>query len=252
MFAPLVILLGFVSLITSQTTYTGCHNESAATALIEWCYGPNGFETPLLTFTTSAPSTLITRTTGSPASTSVSTTATGQTTAVTGCHTHDTHIYCINGAGQEVSVSATGTNTPPPQYTGCHAHGNAQYCLDPDGGEVLVVSEDAGESAEMDCHFHAGVEHCVAVGTSESSTPVSCERRYRDYDIPIRVGTLFAVLFTSALGVFLPVCLEKFASGKISINGLLFTFLKQFGTGVIIATAFVHVSAAGCMLDGVD
>ena len=83
--------------------------------------------------------------------------------------------------------------------------------------------------------------HCVGAGASESgSTAASCSLRERDYDLPIRIGTLFVVLVTSGIGVFAPILLSKFPSW--SLNGTVFTVIKQFGTGIIIATAFVHVS----------
>lgn len=68
----------------------------------------------------------------------------------------------------------------------------------------------------------------------------SCARVERDYNIKLRVGLLFAMLATSAIGVFTPILVASYISPKHPI----FTILRQFGTGVIISTAFVHVSAA--------
>lgn len=52
-------------------------------------------------------------------------TTSAQTSSVTGCHTHGSSIYCIDGDGHEVLVSATSTTTGvPAQYTGCHSHGS--------------------------------------------------------------------------------------------------------------------------------
>jgi solute carrier family 39 (zinc transporter), member 1/2/3 len=47
------------------------------------------------------------------------------------------------------------------------------------------------------------------------------------------------MLATSAVAVFLPMVLDKLPFR--AINSLVFTGIKQFGTGVIIATGFVHV-----------
>jgi hypothetical protein len=58
--------------------------------------------------------------------------------------------------------------------------------------------------------------------------------------VPLRIGTLFAVLVTSAIGVFAPILLSKLPFA--AINCVVSTVIKQFGTGIIIATAFVHVS----------
>lgn len=58
--------------------------------------------------------------------------------------------------------------------------------------------------------------------------------------MPLRIGTLFVVLVTSSIGVFLPMALVKLPFA--TINVWLSTIIKQFGTGVILSTAFVHVS----------
>nr|ALH21135.1 Zip family zinc transporter [Exophiala pisciphila] len=250
MLARILLLVALGSIVQAQTTYTGCHNHST----VEYCYGPDGVETAVYTYSSIAPTTLSTATL--PASVSATATATGQTTAVTGCHSHNSQIYCINGAGEEVLVSSTATVTgePPAQYTDCHAHGVEQWCMAPDGSEVLVVAESSnasesdghsGESSsggeqEMDCHFHAGVEHCVAAGGSESATEeLNCGITERDYDIGLRIGTLFVILVTSGIGVFAPMVLTKLPSR--SINASTFTIVKQFGTGVILSTAFIHL-----------
>jgi zinc transporter 1/2/3 len=45
--------------------------------------------------------------------------------SITGCHTHESEIFCFNTDGHEVLVYATATPTSgtPAQYTGCHSHG---------------------------------------------------------------------------------------------------------------------------------
>ncbi|CAG7922579.1 unnamed protein product [Penicillium olsonii] len=182
-------------------------------------------------------------------------TESAQTSSVTGCHNHGSDIYCIKGDGSEVLVSATSTPTTgiPAQYTGCHSHGTSSYCMDADGNDVLIEEEATTESADestdhdheeesstggLNCHFHAGVEHCVGEGESESSH-ASCTVRTRDYDIPLRIGTLFVILVTSAIGVFAPILLMKLPFA--SINSVVSTVIKQFGTGIILSTAFVHL-----------
>lgn len=55
------------------------------------------------------------------------------------------------------------------------------------------------------------------------------------------VAVLKAMLggsWLTVLGVFTPIFAWRF----MSPNNLLFTILRQFGTGIIIATAFIHVS----------
>jgi solute carrier family 39 (zinc transporter), member 1/2/3 len=82
------------------------------------------------------------------------------------------------------------------------------------------------------------IRHCVPVGGTEVTR--DCEARQRDFNIGLRVGTLFVILVTSCCGVFAPLLLVKLPF--VQMNGIVFTIIKQFGTGVIISTAFVHVS----------
>ncbi|KAG0159088.1 hypothetical protein PDIDSM_6608 [Penicillium digitatum] len=184
-------------------------------------------------------------------------TTSAQTSSITGCHTHGSSIYCIDGEGHEVLVSATSTPTTgvPAQYTGCHSHGSQSYCIDEDGNDVLIQGEEteaetedshgehdheeASSEAKQNCHFHAGVEHCVGEGQSEGHNAPSCGLKARDYDIPPRIGTLFVVLVTSSIGVFAPILLMKLPFA--SINEVVATVIKQFGTGIIIATGFIHL-----------
>ncbi|OAX77503.1 hypothetical protein ACJ72_08198 [Emergomyces africanus] len=208
-------------------------------------------------------------------------TAAPQTTAVTACHTHGAKTYgspvkqaaitikiysedfknkdsriwmfCIAGDRQEVQVTGTGTPTSevPAQYTGCHSHGSERFCIAPNGDDVqiLLLSEtltpEGGHGGEErkggeKCHFHAGVEHCgVVANESEGSAPLSCERKDQDYNIPLRIGSLFVVLATSAIAVFGPMLWARFCNTKM--HGLVFTIIKQFGTGIIVSTAFIHL-----------
>jgi len=173
------------------------------------------------------------------------TSVTGQTTAITSCHYHEATQFCINGQGEEGSVIGAPTNTAsgPVSYTSCHAHSAQEtFCVGPDGDEVQFVAEgseaassSSSGSSGRSCHFHAGVEHCVGGDESE----VTCERVDRDYDIPLRIGLLFVILVTSAIGAFGPILVKRLFN--LSTEGIIFVIIKQFGTGVIISTAFVHL-----------
>ncbi|PLB37303.1 putative ZIP Zinc transporter [Aspergillus candidus] len=191
------------------------------------------------------------------------TTSSAAASAVTGCHSHGDDVFCIDGDGSEVQVSMTSTPTGemPAQFTGCHSHGEERFCKDDGGNEVQIMgegaaaedshehgSESSGESSghgEKNCHFHAGVEHCVGPGESENegesggSSESSCGIQGRDYDVPLRIGTLFVVLVTSSIGVSLPMLLALLPFH--SLNTWVSTVVKQFGTGVIISTAFIHL-----------
>jgi zinc transporter 1/2/3 len=111
------------------------------------------------------------------------------------------------------------------------------------GEESPAESEPAEPAGSKgNCHDHAGVEHCVGGSQEEAN----CDAPVRDYNIPLRVGLLFVIFFTSGLGVFTPVLTRKF--NLIGGNNIVFVVLKQFGTGIVISTAFVHLfTHAGLM-----
>ncbi|KAL7624636.1 high-affinity Zn(2+) transporter zrt1 [Parahypoxylon ruwenzoriense] len=130
----------------------------------------------------------------------------------------------------------------------CHTHGDESYCIGPDGSDVQVLglesesteeqSDSSSGSGGLNCHFHAGVEHCVGDGGESEGSATDCSRRDRDYNIPLRIGLLFVILATSFIGVVGPIFLKPVLPSKFQ---MIFVILKQFGTGVIIATAFVHL-----------
>ncbi len=54
------------------------------------------------------------------------------------------------------------------------------------------------------------------------------------------------MLVTSSIAVFGPILLTRFFN--MNIGGIVFTVIKQFGTGVIISTALIHVSTIASLL----
>lgn len=96
--------------------------------------------------------------------------------------------------------------------------------------------EATSSTSEKICHFHAGIEQCTG-GDEHEAVSATCERTDRNYNIRLRVGLLFAMLATSSIGVFGPILLSSF----VSPNNVFITILRQFGTGVVIATAFIHL-----------
>ncbi|KAF1934286.1 Zip-domain-containing protein [Didymella exigua CBS 183.55] len=60
-----------------------------------------------------------------------------------------------------------------------------------------------------------------------------------DYNLPFHVGGLFMILFISSTACAFPILVIKFPRLRIPAS-FLFT-AKHFGTGVLIATAFVHL-----------
>lgn len=62
----------------------------------------------------------------------------------------------------------------------------------------------------------------------------------KEYDLLLHVLGLFLVLLASSLGAGFPVAAKKIRWLKVPPK--VFFACKHFGTGVLIATAFVHVS----------
>ncbi|RHZ44570.1 hypothetical protein Glove_718g9 [Diversispora epigaea] len=75
----------------------------------------------------------------------------------------------------------------------------------------------------------------------EEETP-SCESQKIDpenYDLRLHVGSLFIILVTSSFGAFLPVVTK--GNPKIKLPRTVYFICKHFGTGVILATSFIHM-----------
>ncbi|RDA87016.1 hypothetical protein CP532_3228 [Ophiocordyceps camponoti-leonardi (nom. inval.)] len=178
-------------------------------------------------------------------------------TAISACSMHGSQLHCV-AAGTDFVVRSTPSQTTalPAQFTGCHHHGSELFCIGPDGEDVEVASaseaSSGGEhhesSGHRNCHFHAGVEHCVG-GNDEAAHEAQpqCAGIKREYNIRLRVGLLFVILATSAIGVFCPILLQSLLPRKLR---LAFVVLKQFGTGVIISTAFVHLYTHASLMFG--
>ncbi|KAK4446364.1 hypothetical protein QBC34DRAFT_411574 [Podospora aff. communis PSN243] len=216
---------------TTASSYTDCHLHDGQTL----CLAPTGEVQIILAAETGHS---ITRTPAPAPS------PTGRVTAVSECHLHGSEVYCMAGTTEYVvHTPATGTVDVPPAFTGCHAHDAETFCVAPNGDDVkisLAAEEDdhgddhEEETSGLNCHFHAGVEHCTGGNGERVRT---CEKVDRDYNIGLRVGLLFVILVTSSIGVFTPIFAWKF----VSPNSLVFTILRQFGTGIIISTAFIHL-----------
>ncbi|EFQ86452.1 hypothetical protein PTNB73_04067 [Pyrenophora teres f. teres] len=205
-----------------------------------------------------------------PAATAVTTSFVPTLTAVSECHPHKTVLWCMAGTEEYQVVGPTATEQFQAQYTDCHTHGSETYCVDNAGEDVKILvdaaeatPEPAPSGGKKNCHFHAGVEHCVGgeEGSSEGATTSgskkdchfhagvehcvggekesNCDATPRDYNIGLRVGLLFVILVTSAIGVFTPVLTRKF--NLVGDNNIIFVVMKQFGTGIVISTAFIHL-----------
>ncbi|KAG9697599.1 putative ZIP zinc transporter, partial [Aureobasidium melanogenum] len=226
--------------------YTGCHAHGAEML----CSGPQGEEVEVIAEDArDGASHEHASGTTSPAVTSAVVTDSVETpkvTALSGCHMHETQQFCMGPSATEylMKIPATATEELPTQYTGCHAHGSQLFCMSPAGSEVLAQAQtaDGEEPAEevsadgVSCHFHAGVEHCV--DQNGNTVEGTCEAVNRDYNIPLRIGLVFAILATASVGVFGPIFLSL---GRFKNGGVAMSIIKQFGTGVIISTALVHL-----------
>ncbi|KAK7418444.1 high-affinity Zn(2+) transporter zrt1 [Neonectria punicea] len=217
----------------APSSYTDCHNHGAET----WCMSPSGGEVEVV----DAEATVT-------AETASKTGSSSSITAITDCHLESSSVFCSAGSTEYyVQTTVTATGDVPAQFTGCHSHGEETYCMTEDDEVAILPAEDieSGEAEpdEEHCHFHAGVEHCTGGGSEESTA--SCERTDREYKIPIRIGMLFVVLVASSVGVFGPILMSTFVQVK---TNLFLTILKQFGTGVIISTAFVHLFTHATMM----
>ncbi|RUS17940.1 Zinc/iron permease [Jimgerdemannia flammicorona] len=64
----------------------------------------------------------------------------------------------------------------------------------------------------------------------------------KDYNMNLHVASLFIILSTSLLGVFGPMVLHHFrVDDRSTIRDTILMIGKFFGTGIILATAFVHM-----------
>ncbi|KAF9549435.1 high-affinity Zn(2+) transporter zrt1 [Mortierella hygrophila] len=75
-----------------------------------------------------------------------------------------------------------------------------------------------------------------------SMMPDECEtgaEERQDYNTGLHIASVFIILAASTSGVFMPVIASKVRALRISDRVL--TLGKQFGTGVILATGFIHM-----------
>ncbi|GAB1317470.1 high-affinity Zn(2+) transporter zrt1 [Madurella fahalii] len=165
-------------------------------------------------------------------------------TAVSRCRLVGSDIICASGEVKYlVHATVTSASELSPQFSGCHAHESRIFCLTGEGADVEIeplenatTPDSKGVPGERHCHFHAGVEHCI--GDKADASALNCERIDRDYNIPLRVVTLVVVLIASSVGVYGPILVAATMPLKTSVISAI---LKQFGTGIIISTAFVHL-----------
>ncbi|KAI8335341.1 ZIP zinc transporter-domain-containing protein [Chlamydoabsidia padenii] len=88
-------------------------------------------------------------------------------------------------------------------------------------------------------HDHAGHGHSHASGYDEETCALELDA---PYDLNFRIGSLFIILGTSAVGILAPILLHRVHPGRTNgIRSWVLTIGKFFGTGVVLATSFVHM-----------
>ncbi|EPX71068.1 ZIP zinc transporter Zrt1 [Schizosaccharomyces octosporus yFS286] len=81
--------------------------------------------------------------------------------------------------------------------------------------------------------------------------PVQCSgdgNAFEEYGhMGVRIGAIFVILFTSLIGVWLPLALSHFMHDQANlVITYFYLFCRYFGSGVILATAFIHLLAPAC------
>ncbi|KAI9268944.1 ZIP zinc transporter-domain-containing protein [Phascolomyces articulosus] len=111
-----------------------------------------------------------------------------------------------------------------------HDHDHADH--DHPHEEAIAAEGDAHAGHD---HDHAGHNHgptsledCVAVTT--------------DYNLGLRIGAIFIIMAATMIGVFAPIILHRIRPySQHGVRYWILTISKFFGTGVILAVAFIHM-----------
>ncbi|ORZ11869.1 ZIP zinc transporter-domain-containing protein [Absidia repens] len=141
-------------------------------------------------------------------------TATNNTTAVDE-HNHNDHDHDHS--------TATATNNT----TAVDEHNHSDTSL-----ETEHTHDHAG-------HDHAGHGHSHAAGYDEETCALELDQ---PYDLNFRIGSLFIILCTSSIGIFSPILLHRLRPYKTNgIRSWILIVGKFFGTGIVLATSFVHM-----------
>ncbi|KAM3588369.1 hypothetical protein VKS41_000817 [Umbelopsis sp. WA50703] len=88
---------------------------------------------------------------------------------------------------------------------------------------------------------HGGGNHLNMLDEASSAEGLCDAEPLDDYNMGLRVGSIFIILGTSAIGNFTPMLLHRFGQRDNNTIRSILLVGKFFGTGVILATAFVHM-----------
>ncbi|KAF7724062.1 high-affinity Zn(2+) transporter zrt1 [Apophysomyces ossiformis] len=92
-------------------------------------------------------------------------------------------------------------------------------------------------------HSHAGHDHGHAHELVAEGAEAACQAEEdTEYNLSMRIGSIFIILATSAVGIFAPIILHRIRPySRGGIREWILTVGKFFGTGVILSTAFIHM-----------
>ncbi|EFQ25232.1 ZIP zinc/iron transporter [Colletotrichum graminicola] len=90
--------------------------------------------------------------------------------------------------------------------------------------KLLALRQDEGAGADE------AVNACGAAAVDVSN-------------MPLRIAAIFVILIASLFGSFLPICLAR--TSRMHVPKMTFFIFKYIGTGVIIATAWMHLLSPG-------
>ncbi|KAL1918702.1 uncharacterized protein VTP21DRAFT_2724 [Calcarisporiella thermophila] len=150
-------------------------------------------------------------------------------------HNHDHSITSpsrslapTNSASTLSSISPNSTTSPnptsPPTPSQDHAHDHNH------------------EQHSEEQHNHAGHSHGSAPELTEAEIAELCRPVVvENYNTNLQIAGFFIILVAGSLGVFIPIGVKRYASRTESVANHALLLGKFFGTGVILATAFVHM-----------
>ncbi|KAL8685840.1 MAG: hypothetical protein Q9224_005648, partial [Gallowayella concinna] len=178
----------------------------------------------------------------------------------TGCHSHGDELSSSDFASDPIKKRPCSLPRLRQQHRqqGPLPQGRV---ADPLGAGIAIFTQESSWSLHADSFTkladgstHEGI--ALNRERPREAQQATCNKVDRSYNMDIRIGTLFVMLVTSSIGrkpvcwwnrtiidrttgVFGPILLVRFA--HVHPSGILFTVIKQFGTGIIISTAFIHL-----------
>jgi hypothetical protein len=84
------------------------------------------------------------------------------------------------------------------------------------------------------------VNGAATAAFAQPASAFNCDAEpLENYDFPLHIGAVFIVLGAALIGTILPVIGK--AHKRLRLNDYVFSIGKSFGTGVILATGFIHM-----------